>query len=424
MIKILQQRDLNLNQIRTSASGSTAAYTQVVQEIIQNVQVSGDEALKEYTKKFDGAALTTFKVTAAEIEAAITACDPAFLTVLKKAHRNIAAFHEKQKDNGFMLEKQGAIMGQRVIPLAKVGIYVPGGTAAYPSTVLMNVIPAKIAGVKKIVLVTPPQPDGTVTPAILAAAKIAGADEIYKVGGAQAVAALAYGTQTIPAVDKVTGPGNIYVATAKRLVYGKVDIDMIAGPSDILIIADKTAKPAYLAADLLAQAEHDVNAQAILVTTSQEIAEATAQEVRTQTANAPRREIMTASLKKNGCIIVVPNLAAAFEITDEVAPEHLELCIEEPFAALDAVKNAGSVFLGHHTPEVLGDYLAGPNHTLPTEGTARFYSPLSVADFQKRSSYLYYGKEALKDVSDDVILFAKTEGLFAHANSIKMRKGV
>lgn len=315
-------------------------------------------------------------------------------------------------------------MGQRVIPLAKVGIYVPGGTAAYPSTVLMNVIPAKIAGVKKIVLVTPPQPDGTVTPAILAAAKIAGADEIYKVGGAQAVAALAYGTQTIPAVDKVTGPGNIYVATAKRLVYGKVDIDMIAGPSDILIIADKTAKPAYLAADLLAQAEHDVNAQAILVTTSQEIAEATAQEVRTQTANAPRREIMTASLKKNGCIIVVPNLAAAFEITDEVAPEHLELCIEEPFAALDAVKNAGSVFLGHHTPEVLGDYLAGPNHTLPTEGTARFYSPLSVADFQKRSSYLYYGKEALKDVSDDVILFAKTEGLFAHANSIKMRKGV
>lgn len=423
MIKILPESEVDLAQITTSTSGNTAEYTQVVQTIIEDIQENGDAALTEYTKKFDGAVISDFKVTKAEIKAAMTACDPAFLTVLKKAQQNIAAFHEKQKENGFMLEKEGAVMGQRVIPLAKVGVYVPGGTAAYPSTVLMNVIPAKIAGVKKIVLVTPPQKDGTIAPAILAAAKICGVDEIYKVGGAQAVAALAYGTKTIPAVDKITGPGNIYVATAKRIVYGQVDIDMIAGPSDVLIVADESAKPNFLAADLLAQAEHDVNAQAILVTTSNEIAHATAKEIKKQTATAPRKEIITASLANKGCIIVVSDLAAALAIANEVAPEHLELCIKEPFAALGAITNAGSVFLGNNTPEVLGDYLAGPNHTLPTEGTARFYSPLSVADFQKRSSYLYYGESALQAVCDDVILFAETEMLFAHANSMKVRGG-
>ena len=321
------------------------------------------------------------------------------------------------------MTRKGAVMGQRVIPLAKVGVYVPGGTAAYPSTVLMNVIPAKIAGVKKIVLVTPPLKDGSVNPAILAAASIAGVDEIYRVGGAQAVAALAYGTESVPKVDKIVGPGNIYVAAAKRLVYGTVDIDMIAGPSDVLIVADASAKADHLAADLLAQAEHDVNAQAILVTTDPKLAEATAKEVALQTARLPRREIIEQSIAKNGKIILVENLAEAMQIANEIAPEHLELAVADPFTWLDQVENAGSVFLGHNTPEVLGDYLAGPNHTLPTESTARFYSPLSVADFVKHSQYLYYGEAAMKAVADDVILFAETEGLGGHANSIRLRKG-
>lgn len=423
MIEIFSVKDRTIAELTKTDTAETGDYAVVVQEIIDTVRQKGDAALIDYSAKFDGATVSALKVSEAEIAAALKQVDPAFLKVLETAKANIAEFHEKQVTQGFMMTRNGAVMGQRVIPLARVGIYVPGGTAAYPSTVLMNAIPAKIAGVKKIVLVTPPLKDGSVNPAILAAANVAGVDEIYRVGGAQAVAALAYGTESVPKVDKIVGPGNIYVAAAKRLVYGKVDIDMIAGPSDVLIVADSTANPVTLAADMLAQAEHDVNAQAILVTTDAAIAEATAQEVERQTELLPRKEIIRQSLANNGKIILVDTLEQALEAANEVAPEHLELCVAEPFAWLDKVENAGSVFLGHNTPEVLGDYLAGPNHTLPTEGTARFYSPLSVADFVKHSQYLYYGEAAMKAAADDVILFAETEGLGGHANSIRLRKG-
>lgn len=423
MIEIFDSKEQSIAQLTQTNTAETSDYAQVVQEIIDTVRQNGDAALIDYSAKFDQATVTELKVTEAEIEAALAQVDPDFLKVLETAKNNIAEFHEKQVSQGFMMTRNGAVMGQRVIPLAKVGIYVPGGTAAYPSTVLMNAVPAKIAGVKKIVLVTPPLQDGSVNPAILAAAKVAGVDEIYRVGGAQAVAALAYGTESVPKVDKIVGPGNIYVAAAKRLVYGKVDIDMIAGPSDILIVADETANPVTLAADMLAQSEHDINAQAILVTTNRDIAEKTAVEVERQTALLPRKAIIEQSLANNGKIILVSSLEEAIAAANEVAPEHLELCVAEPFAWLDQVENAGSVFLGHNTPEVLGDYLAGPNHTLPTEGTARFYSPLSVDDFVKHSQYLYYGEAAMRAAADDVILFAETEGLGGHANSIRLRKG-
>lgn len=423
MIEIFDSKEQSIAQLTQTNTAETSDYAQVVQEIIDTVRQNGDAALIDYSAKFDQATVTELKVTDAEIEAALAQVDPDFLKVLETAKNNIAEFHEKQISQGFMMTRNGAVMGQRVIPLAKVGIYVPGGTAAYPSTVLMNAVPAKIAGVKKIVLVTPPLQDGSVNPAILAAAKVAGVDEIYRVGGAQAVAALAYGTESVPKVDKIVGPGNIYVAAAKRLVYGKVDIDMIAGPSDVLIVADETANPVTLAADMLAQAEHDINAQAILVTTNRDIAEKTAVEVERQTALLPRKAIIEQSLANNGKIILVSSLEEAIAAANEVAPEHLELCVAEPFAWLDQVENAGSVFLGHNTPEVLGDYLAGPNHTLPTEGTARFYSPLSVDDFVKHSQYLYYGEAAMRAAADDVILFAETEGLGGHANSIRLRKG-
>lgn len=423
MIEIFDSKEQSIAQLTQTNTAETSDYAQVVQEIIDTVRQNGDAALIDYSAKFDQATVTELKVTDAEIEAALAQVDPDFLKVLETAKNNIAEFHEKQVSQGFMMTRKGAVMGQRVIPLAKVGIYVPGGTAAYPSTVLMNAVPAKIAGVKKIVLVTPPLQDGSVNPAILAAAKVAGVDEIYRVGGAQAVAALAYGTESVPKVDKIVGPGNIYVAAAKRLVYGKVDIDMIAGPSDVLIVADETANPVTLAADMLAQAEHDINAQAILVTTNRDIAEKTAVEVERQTALLPRKAIIEQSLANNGKIILVASLEEAIVAANEVAPEHLELCVAEPFAWLDQVENAGSVFLGHNTPEVLGDYLAGPNHTLPTEGTARFYSPLSVDDFVKHSQYLYYGEAAMRAAADDVILFAETEGLGGHANSIRLRKG-
>lgn len=423
MIKIFDSKEQSIAQLTQTNTAETSDYAQVVQEIIDTVRQNGDAALIDYSAKFDQATVTELKVTDAEIEAALAQVNPDFLKVLETAKNNIAEFHEKQVSQGFMMTRNGAVMGQRVIPLAKVGIYVPGGTAAYPSTVLMNAVPAKIAGVKKIVLVTPPLQDGSVNPAILAAAKVAGVDEIYRVGGAQAVAALAYGTESVPKVDKIVGPGNIYVAAAKRLVYGKVDIDMIAGPSDVLIVADETANPVTLAADMLAQAEHDINAQAILVTTNRDIAEKTAVEVERQTALLPRKAIIEQSLANNGKIILVSSLEEAIAAANEVAPEHLELCVAEPFAWLDQVENAGSVFLGHNTPEVLGDYLAGPNHTLPTEGTARFYSPLSVDDFVKHSQYLYYGEAAMRAAADDVILFAETEGLGGHANSIRLRKG-
>lgn len=423
MIEIFDSKEQSIAQLTQTNTAETSDYAQVVQEIIDTVRQNGDAALIDYSAKFDQATVTELKVTEAEIEAALAQVDTDFLKVLETARNNIAEFHEKQVSQGFMMTRNGAVMGQRVIPLAKVGIYVPGGTAAYPSTVLMNAVPAKIAGVKKIVLVTPPLQDGSVNPAILAAAKVAGVDEIYRVGGAQAVAALAYGTESVPKVDKIVGPGNIYVAAAKRLVYGKVDIDMIAGPSDVLIVADETANPVTLAADMLAQAEHDINAQAILVTTNRDIAEKTAAEVERQTALLPRKAIIEQSLANNGKIILVSSLEEAIVAANEVAPEHLELCVAEPFAWLDQVENAGSVFLGHNTPEVLGDYLAGPNHTLPTEGTARFYSPLSVDDFVKHSQYLYYGEAAMRAAADDVILFAETEGLGGHANSIRLRKG-
>lgn len=423
MIPIIEDKSQQISELTKTNTAGTSDYAAVVQEILDNVKEQGDAALIDYTAQFDGAEIAAIRVSEEEITAGMAKVDPAFLQVLQRAKANISEFHEKQVTQGFMLTRNGAVMGQRVLPLAKVGVYVPGGTAAYPSTVLMNVIPAKIAGVQKIVLVTPPLQDGSVNPAILAAAKVAGVDEIYRIGGAQAVAALAYGTESVPQVDKIVGPGNIYVAAAKRLVYGTVDIDMIAGPSDVLIVADETANPVHVAADLLAQAEHDVNAQAILVTTQRSLAEATQKEVAQQTAQLPRKAIIEQSIAKNGKIILVENLERALVVANEIAPEHLELAVADPFAWLDQVENAGSVFLGHNTPEVLGDYLAGPNHTLPTERTARFYSPLSVDDFVKHSQYLYYGEAAMKAVAEDVILFAETEGLGGHANSIRLRKG-
>lgn len=423
MIPIIEDKSQQISELTKTNTVGTSDYAAVVQEILDNVKERGDAALIDYTAQFDGAEIAAIRVSEEEITDGMAKVDPAFLQVLQRAKANISEFHEKQVTQGFMLTRNGAVMGQRVLPLAKVGVYVPGGTAAYPSTVLMNVIPAKIAGVQKIVLVTPPLQDGSVNPAILAAAKVAGVDEIYRIGGAQAVAALAYGTESVPQVDKIVGPGNIYVAAAKRLVYGTVDIDMIAGPSDVLIVADETANPVHVAADLLAQAEHDVNAQAILVTTQRSLAEATQKEVAQQTAQLPRKAIIEQSIAKNGKIILVENLERALAVANEIAPEHLELAVADPFAWLDQVENAGSVFLGHNTPEVLGDYLAGPNHTLPTERTARFYSPLSVDDFVKHSQYLYYGEAAMKAVADDVILFAETEGLGGHANSIRLRKG-
>ncbi|RGW11555.1 histidinol dehydrogenase [Enterococcus asini] len=423
MIPIIEDKSQQISELTKTNTAGTSDYAAVVQEILDNVKEQGDAALIDYTAQFDGAEIAAIRVSEEEITAGMAKVDPAFLQVLQRAKANISEFHEKQVTQGFMLTRNGAVMGQRVLPLAKVGVYVPGGTAAYPSTVLMNVIPAKIAGVQKIVLVTPPLQDGSVNPAILAAAQVAGVDEIYRIGGAQAVAALAYGTESVPQVDKIVGPGNIYVAAAKRLVYGTVDIDMIAGPSDVLIVADETANPVHVAADLLAQAEHDVNAQAILVTTQRSLAEATQKEVAQQTAQLPRKAIIEQSIAKNGKIILVENLERALAVANEIAPEHLELAVADPFAWLDQVENAGSVFLGHNTPEVLGDYLAGPNHTLPTERTARFYSPLSVDDFVKHSQYLYYGEAAMKAVADDVILFAETEGLGGHANSIRLRKG-
>lgn len=393
-----------------------------VAEILAKVQTGGDQAVKELTKEIDGVELADLRVAAADIEASVHEISGELLAVLKKAKENIMAYHEKQVRQGFVsTSEQGVVMGQRVLPLETVGVYVPGGTAAYPSTVLMDVLPAKIAGVKRIVMITPPSKEGKLAPAILAAAQIAGVDEIYQVGGAQGIAALAYGTETIPAVDKIVGPGNIYVATAKRMVYGLVDIDMIAGPSDVLIVADDSAKPEWLAADLIAQAEHDPLAQAILITTSESMIQAVDQAVQRQLADLPRQAIAQQSLDNNGKLILAQNLDEAIALANQVAPEHLELAVDQPFGLLGKVKNAGSVFLGHYTPEVLGDYFAGPNHTLPTEGTARFYSPLSVDDYVKKSSYLYYTPEALAEAGPSVELFAKTEHLDGHARSMAIR---
>lgn len=393
--------------------------TETVSEIINNVMMNGDKAVREYTIKFDGKAPDAFEVPKEELTALTADCDPEFIATLKKAADNIRNFHERQKQQSWLTTKDnGVIMGQRIRGLKRVGLYVPGGTAAYPSSVLMNAIPAKIAGVSELIMVTPPGKDGKPNPDIMAAAAIAGVDRVFLMGGAQAVAALAYGTESVPKVDKIVGPGNIFVATAKKLLYGTVDIDMIAGPSEILVLADESANPKFLAADLMSQAEHDKLASAILITTSDKLAEDTTKEIYRQVEELSRKDIIEYSLDNYGVIIVCDTMERAIELANELAPEHLEVCCENPMEYVGKLDNAGSVFLGNYSPEPLGDYFAGPNHVLPTSGTARFFSPLSVDTFVKKSSFIYYTENALQNDSDDIIRFANTEGLTAHANSI------
>ena len=422
MIKIYNYGEVSNSEIfaRDNISGNVEG---IVSDIIANVINRGDEAIFEYALKFDKADLKSLEVTASEIDEAFSLVDKEFVSIIEQAAENIRGFHSKQVKNSFVInDKNGVIICQKVMPIEKVGLYVPGGTAAYPSTVLMDSIPAKIAGCKEIVMVTPPSADGKVNPVILAAAKIAGVDRIFKVGGAQAIAALAYGTESIPKVDKIVGPGNAFVAEAKKQVFGKVSIDMIAGPSEILVVADSTANPRFVAADLLSQAEHDKMASAVLVTDSRSFAEQVSRQLEMQIPDLPRADIARASIDNNGKIIVAENnLMLAIDIANEIAPEHLELCVDNPFDYLDKVKHAGSIFMGKYCPEALGDYFAGPNHTLPTSGTARFSSPLSVDDFIKKSQFTYYTADALQSVADKVAFFAEKEGLHAHAKSATIR---
>ncbi|WP_293972081.1 histidinol dehydrogenase [uncultured Ruminococcus sp.] len=411
-----------IETLKKRAQNSDKNVIPTVSEIIENVLENGDKAVREYTIKFDGKAPEKAEISPDEIDALIEKCDKDYISTVEKAAANISDFHKRQLQQSWLTTKNnGVIMGQRVRGLKRVGIYVPGGTAAYPSSVLMNAIPAKIAGVEEIIMCTPPQKDGTPNPNIIAAAKIAGVDRIFLMGGAQAVAALAYGTESVPKVDKIVGPGNIFVATAKKLLYGTVDIDMIAGPSEILIIADSSANPKFLAADLMSQAEHDKLASSILLTDSAEIAEKTKLELSKQMEKLSRKEIIESSLDDFGAIIVCSDMSQAIEFANELAPEHLEVCCNNPMEFIGKLDNAGSVFLGNYSPEPLGDYFAGPNHVLPTSGTARFFSPLSVDSFIKKSSFIYYTEDALKNDAEDVIRFADTEGLTAHANSIKVR---
>lgn len=423
MIKILKSDEIDKKEILSREIKSYPEQEKTVRDIIRDVAENGDAAVRKYTKLFDGVEPDDFAVSQSEIDEAFEKVGKSFLAILKKAKNNIEAFHKKQIRKGFEIKKQnGIVLGQKFTPLESVGVYVPGGTASYPSTVLMNVVPAKIAGVKNIVMTTPPdKKTGKVKAEILAAAKIAGVDKIYKVGGAQAVAALAYGTETIPAVCKIVGPGNIFVAIAKKEVFGKVGIDMIAGPSEILILADNSANPDFLAADLLSQAEHDKLASAILVTDSEKIANDTAAALEKRLENLPRNEIASAAIQNNSKIILTKDMDEAISISDAIAPEHLELAVENPFETLEKVHNAGSIFLGHFTPEPLGDYFAGPNHTLPTNGSAKFSSPLSVDDFVKKSSYIFYSEQNLKQVEKDVAAFARREGLDAHAQAVEAR---
>lgn len=421
MIKIMKYGEVPNSEIfarsvpKTDVAGTVA-------EIIKNVRENGDKALFEYCEKFDKAQLSSLAVTKEEIDEALSLVEPEFLEILEKAAKNIRKFHSRQVRNSFIInDEDGIVIGQKIIPVDRAGLYVPGGTAAYPSTVLMDAIPAKIAGCREVVMVTPPTKDGKVNPVILAAAHVAGIDRIFKVGGAQAVAALAYGTQSIPKVDKIVGPGNAFVAEAKKQVFGVVSIDMIAGPSEILIVADGKSNPSYVAADLLSQAEHDKMASAVLVTDSEELARNVSTELEKQIPLLERREIARESIDVNGKIIVADTLDAAIEIANEIAPEHLELCVDNPFDKLDSIRHAGSIFMGRNCPEALGDYFAGPNHTLPTSGTAKFSSPLSVDDFIKKTQYTYYTKDALKKVAFDVAAFAKKEGLTAHAKSAVIR---
>jgi len=424
MIKIMPADQFRPEDFKTPPIQAGNEIEAAVDAIIEDVKANGDQALIAYAKKFDRADIASVLVGEDEIEAAFSACDEAFLDTLRLARENIWAFHAKQKRVSFTIsEENGKMMGQRIIPLRRVGIYVPGGTASLSSSVLMNAIPPKIAGVKEIVMATPPGRDGRISPDILCAAKIAGVTKIVKAGGAQAIAALAFGTASVPAVDKIVGPGNVYVATAKRRVYGVVDIDMIAGPSEILVLADGKSSPAYVAADLLSQAEHDKVASAILITDSAELAKNVQAEVERQLRLLPREEIARASIENNGKIIVVKDLDAGMEIANLIAPEHLEICVDDPFSYLGRVESAGSVFLGRNAPEALGDYWAGPNHTLPTSGTARFSSPVSVDDFIKKSQFLYYSVEALKEAKDHIVTFARREGLEGHANSVAIRFG-
>ncbi len=411
-----------LRQLKERSGEIDQSVTAAVTEIISQVKNCGDEAVREYTVRFDGRAPERTEISRAELEAAASRCEPAFLAALSRAAENIRDFHKRQKQQSWLEPKEnGVILGQRVRGLSRVGLYVPGGTAAYPSSVLMNAIPAKIAGVGELVMVTPPGKDGKPNPDILAAAAIAGVDRVFLMGGAQAVAALAYGTETVPKVDKIVGPGNIYVATAKRLLYGVVDIDMIAGPSEILILADESAQPRFLAADLMSQAEHDVLASAILLTTSERIAQETVAELARQLETLSRREIIEQSLNAFGAVIVCRTMDEAVDFANTLAPEHLEVCVEQPMEYIGRLDNAGSVFLGNFAPEPLGDYFAGPNHVLPTSGTARFFSPLSVDSFVKKSSFIYYTRPALAAAEGDIVTLANAEGLTAHANSVLVR---
>lgn len=421
MIKIYKYGEVENNEI-FSRMADTVDVSDIVTGIIENVRANGDKALFEYCEKFDKATLTSLEVSEEEIEEAFNTVDPEFLRILRTAEENIRNFHSKQVRSSYIInEKNGVITGQKITAIEKVGLYVPGGTAAYPSTVLMDSVPAKIAGCKEICIVTPPSKDGKVNPVILAAAKIAGVDRIFKVGGAQAVAALAYGTETVPKVDKIVGPGNAFVAEAKRQVFGMVSIDMIAGPSEILVVADGKSNPDFVAADLLSQAEHDKNASAVLVTDSMELAQKVSASLEKQIPLLERAEIARVSIDNNGKIIVAENITAGIEIANEIAPEHLELCLDNPFDYLDNVKHAGSIFMGRYCPEALGDYYAGPNHTLPTSGTARFSSALGVDDFVKKSQFTYYTEAALKEVYKDVAFFADKEGLTAHGKSATIR---
>ena len=421
MIRIIDYKDIDRAEI-LDRKENVFNVADTVSEIIKAVREKGDSALFAFCEKFDKVKLSSLEVSSEEIEAAFLAVEPEFVEILKEAKENIYAFHSRQVRNSFLInEKDGVVIGQKVIPIEKVGLYVPGGTAAYPSSVLMNAIPAKIAGCSEIVMVTPPSADGSVNPAILAAAKVAGVDRIFKVGGAQAVAALAYGTESVPAVDKIVGPGNAFVAEAKKQVFGRVAIDMIAGPSEILVVADSTCNPVYVAADLLSQAEHDKNATAVLVTDSKELANATAEELERQLSLLSREKIARTSVENNGKIIITKNIDEAIEVANALAPEHLELCMDNPFDYLDKIKHAGSIFMGRYCPEALGDYFAGPNHTLPTSGTARFSSPLSVDDFVKKTQFSYYTEDALAKVASKVEYFAKKEGLTAHARSAIIR---
>ena len=421
MIRILKESETKREAIfaREDPVGSVE---EPVREIIAQVRAKGDEALKRYTKEFDGVDITSVEVGQGAIDEGFRMADPMLVDILYRASERVAAFHQHQVRNSFLVnEEDGILMGQKIIPLERVGLYVPGGTAAYPSSVIMNCIPAKLAGVKEIVMVTPPGKDGKIPPNILAAARICGVNRVFRVGGAQAIAALAYGTVSVPRVDKIVGPGNQFVAEAKKQVFGKVGIDMVAGPSEILVIADGKCDPRIVAADLLSQAEHDKNASAVLVTDSEALAVAVQAAIEEQLPKLRREEIARASIDTNGKIIVADNLDTAVEIANEIAPEHLEVCVDQPFDYLDKIKNAGSIFLGRNCPEALGDYFAGPNHTLPTSGTARFSSPLSVDDFVKKTQYTYYTRPALEKAQPTVSIFAKQEGLTAHARSIDIR---